>query len=122
MFKNPGNEFLSMQKQQEYEKIKFLFQNRKKFTSPANEFLLHKYRNNRKITKLIFFSNLKKCTSPADEFLLHKCRNKNEKMIFFNLKKCTSPAMSFYYINVEIIRKCRNEKKNSIWKKIYKSS
>ena len=51
MFKSPGNEFLSMQKQQEHEKIKFIFQNRKNFTSPANEFLLNEYRNNRKMKK-----------------------------------------------------------------------
>ena len=58
MFKSPGNEFLSMKKQQEYEKMNFFFQNRKKFTSPANEFLLHKCRNNRKINS--FFQIRKK--------------------------------------------------------------
>ena len=68
MFKSPGNEFLSMQKQQEYEKKKI--QNRKKFTSPANEFLLHKYRNNRKMKKYIFFFKTgKKITNPDNEFL-----------------------------------------------------
>ena len=76
MFKSPGNEFLSMQKQQEYEKI--LFKKKKKYkkkyiiTSPANEFLLHKCR-------IFFFLNLKKFTSPANEFLLHKCRNRKFK-------------------------------------------
>ena len=87
MFKSPGNEFLSMQKQQEYEKIKFLFQNRKIFTSPANEFILQKYRNNRKIQKKYKFclSNLNKFTNPANEFLLHKCRNKRkiENVFYF---------------------------------------
>ena len=30
--------------------------------------------------------------------------------------------MSFYYINVEIVRKCGNVKKILLWKKIYKFS
>ena len=67
------------------------FSNLKKFTSPANEFLLHKCRNNRKMKKRFFFSNLKKFTSPANVFLLHKCKNnrKMKKRFFFsNLKKC----------------------------------
>ena len=58
--------------------MKKKIQNRKNFTSLANEFLLHN-RNNSKMKKQIFFSKLKKCTSPANEFLLHKCRN-NRKM------------------------------------------
>ena len=32
-----------------------------------------------KIKKYFFFSELKKCTSPANEFLLHKYRNNNRK-------------------------------------------
>ena len=38
----------------------------KKCSSPSNEFLLHRWRNN-----FFFFSNLKKFTSPANEFLFH---------------------------------------------------
>ena len=46
---------------------------------------LHKYRNNRKMKNIYFFQNRKKITSPANEFLLHKCRKnrKTEKYIFF---------------------------------------
>ena len=48
----------------------YIFSNLKKFTSPANEFLIHKCRNNRKMQK-----SKKKIgkiyTSPANEFLLH---------------------------------------------------
>ena len=54
------------------------FLNLKKFTSPANEFLLHKYRNKNEKND-IFLLNLKKCTSPADEFPLYKSTN-NKKM------------------------------------------
>ena len=48
----------------------------KQYTSPFNEFLLHKCRNNRKIKKykFIFVKSEKKCTSPANEFLLHASR------------------------------------------------
>ena len=75
----------------------FFFKTLKKFTSPANEFLLYKYRNNRKMN-FFFFSNLKKCTSPANEFLLHKCRNKNKKIFFFKSEKMhKSFLMSFSY-------------------------
>ena len=79
------------------------FSNLKKYTSPANEFLLHKCRNKNK--KIIFFSKLKKITSPANEFLLHN-RN-NSKMIFFfsKLKNVQVQLMRFYYINVETIGK-----------------
>ena len=38
MFKSQGNEFLSMQKHQDYD---FFFQERKKFTSPANPYLTY---------------------------------------------------------------------------------
>ena len=55
----------------------------KKYTSPSNEFLLHKCRNNRNTKKFNFFSNLKKCRSQANEFPLHKCRNKND--FFFQI-------------------------------------
>ena len=44
----------------------------KKYTIPANEFLLHKCGNNRTMKKMIFFSSQKKVTSPAIEFLLHR--------------------------------------------------
>ena len=46
----------------------------KKYTSPANEFLLHECRNNKKMKNKgnIYFSNLKKCTSPSNKFLLHR--------------------------------------------------
>ena len=44
------------------------FLNWKKITSPANEFLLHKCRNNREMKKIII---KKKCTNPLNEFLLH---------------------------------------------------
>ena len=84
------------------------FSNLKKFTSPANKFLLHKCSNNRNTKKYIFFktgkklqvqqmsfcyinvetnfifSNLKKFTSPANEFLLHNRNNsKMKKLIAF---------------------------------------
>ena len=36
------------------------------------------------------------------------------------LRKGTSPANEFYYINEEIIRKCRNKKKITLKKNIYK--
>ena len=60
------------------------------------------------IETIFFFSNLKKCTSPANEFLLHKCRNKKKMIFFSNLKKFTSPAKEFLlhrYINNEKIFK-----------------
>ena len=43
---------------------------------PANAFLLHKYRNNRKMN--FFFSNLKTFTNLANEFLSYKCINNRE--------------------------------------------
>ena len=44
---------------------------------PANEFLLHKYRNNKKMRKFKKKINLKmKYTSLADEFLLHPIINR----------------------------------------------
>ena len=84
-----------MQKQQ---KKRYIFsQIFKKFTSPANEFPLHKCKNkNGKMNFFLFFSNLKKCTSPANELLFHKCRNKKKINSFLsNLKKSTSPASDF---------------------------
>ena len=71
-------------------KLIFFFKS-EKFTSPANEFLLHKCRNNEKIKKMIFFSNLKNVTSPANEFLLHRY---SEKIVQVYL-------MSFYCTNAE---------------------
>ena len=49
----------------------------KKCTTPSNEFLLHKCRNNRKMKIMDFFflKICKKYTSPANQFLLQKCRN-----------------------------------------------
>ena len=49
---------------------------------------------------MIFFLNLKKFTSPANEFLLHKRRNKNGKIIFFfkSEKMHKSFLMTFCYI------------------------
>ena len=81
----------------------------KKITSPVNEFLVHKCRNDEKILKCIFFFKFEtKNTSPANEFLLHKCRN-NEKIlrcVFFEFKKKTQvQLMSLSYINVEAIGK-----------------
>ena len=71
----------------------------KKCTSPSNEFLLHRWRNN------FFFSfpNLKKkiFTSPANEFLLHRIEWKNEQVLLMSFsykgiaKKCTSPFNEF---------------------------
>ena len=46
-----------------------------KYTSPANEFILHTVEA---IEKKIII--LKKYTSPANEFLSHRCKN-NRKMI-----------------------------------------
>ena len=48
----------------------------KKSTSPANEFLLHRYINNKKFTgpanEFLYIGTAKNCTSPANEFLLKK--------------------------------------------------
>ena len=52
MFESPGNELQKCRNNVKtigIRKIKFIFQNRKIFTSPANEFLLHKSRNNKKM-------------------------------------------------------------------------
>ena len=50
---------------------------------------------------MIFFSKQEKFTSPANEFLLHKCRNKNRKKNYFSkLKKFTSPANEFLLNNI----------------------
>ena len=47
-----------------------------KCTSPANEFLLHRYINNKKFTgpanEFLYIGTAKNCTSPANEFLLKK--------------------------------------------------
>ena len=81
-------------------KLIFFFKS-EKFTSPANEFLLHKCRNNRKIKKMIFFSNLKNVTSPASEFLLDRIVWKNAQVLLMSFfykgiaKKCTSPSNEF---------------------------
>ena len=56
---------------------------------------------------------MKKCTSTADEFLFHKLYINNlkmEKCNFFssNLKKMFQvQVMSYYYINVETMEKCK---------------
>ena len=75
-------------------KCTIFFKFEKKITSSANDFLLHKCKNNRKMRKFNFlFSNLNKFTSPANEFLLHECRNKNEKNnYFFKFEFFSSPA------------------------------
>ena len=78
MYTSPANEFL-LHKCRNNRKINFIFSNLKKFTSPANEFLLQKCRNKRKMKKYKRISNLKKFTDPADEFLLHRYIN-NEKL------------------------------------------
>ena len=61
--------------------ITYFFQCENKCTTAANEFLLHKCRNNRKTEKYIFFFKsekmhksflMKKCSSPSNEFLLHR--------------------------------------------------
>ena len=57
----------------------------KKFTSPSNEFLLHRI--------------VKKCTSPANEFLLHACRRTDGQTngrtyIYPLLDKRCSPIIS----------------------------
>jgi len=106
------------------------FSNLKRITSPANELLLHKYRNkniyifsylkklqvqltsfllykcrkNRKMKKLIFFFKSEKFTRPANEFQLHKCRNNRKiknKDFFSNLKNVTSPANEFLLDRIE---------------------
>ena len=38
-------------------------------------------------------------------------------MSFYYINKASIKLTSFYYINVEIIGKCKNVKKNIIWKK-----
>ena len=62
--------------------------------------------------------NFKKCTSPVNEFLLHKCKNnrKMKKINFFFKpeKMLQVKLMSFYHINVETIGKCKNVKKKLI--------
>ena len=45
----------------------------RKITSSANEFLLHKCRNNRVMQKKL---NLENSKNPANEFASHKFRNK----------------------------------------------
>ena len=80
------------------------FSNLKKFTSPAKEFLIHKFRN----MHGFFFSNLKV------QLMSFCCKNVETKkwkyLIFFsNLKKCISPAMCFCYIYT-----CRNNRKIKI--------
>ena len=83
------------------------FSNLKKFTSPANEFLLHKCRNKRKMKKWFFFSNPKKITSPSNEFLLHRIEWKNAQVLLMSFsykgiaKKCTSPSNEFLLYRTE---------------------
>ena len=92
----------------------FFLQNRKKFTSPANEFLLHKCRNNRKPEKYILFSNLKKCTSffwwkNAQVHLMSFCNIDGGTIFFFQIwKNLQVQLMSFYHINVATIGKWKN--------------
>ena len=77
-----------MQKQQENTKIEITNSDLKKNSSPVNELLLHKCRNNKKMRKCEKKFKLKKIyTSPANEFLLHKYRNKKENDFFFKSKK-----------------------------------
>ena len=66
-----------------------------------------------------FFSKQEKFTSPANEFLLHKCRNKNRKRNYFSkLKKFLQvQLMNFYYI-LETIGKWKNDFFFQIWKNI----
>ena len=48
----------------------------------------------------------KKYTSPSNEFLLHKCRNNRNTIFFFKTgKNVQVQLMSFYYINIETIGK-----------------
>ena len=58
--------YINVETIRKYENVKKIYLE-KKYTSPANEFLLYKCRNNRKIQKCdIFSSNLVKFTCPAD--------------------------------------------------------
>ena len=60
------------------------FSNLKKFTSLANEFLLHRYSKKNVQVQLMSFCYIgtaKKCTSTANEFLLHRY---SEKMYMSN--------------------------------------
>ena len=95
-FTSPANEFLLHEcRNKNKQKWIFSFSNLKNFTSPANEFLLHNAETNNKY-KFSYFSNQKNFTSPADEFLLHKSRNKND-FFFLNLKIFTNKLISFSY-------------------------
>ena len=99
-------------------KTEFFFSNLKKFTSRANEFLLHKCRNK---NKKWFFFNPKNFTSPANKILLRKCRNikKRKNNFYFQIwKNLQVQLMSFYYINIETIRIWKNEFFFQTWKNI----
>ena len=69
---------------------------------------------------IFFFSKREKFTSPANEFLLHKCRNKNRKRNYFSkLKKFLQvQLMNFYYIKVETIGKWITFFFFQIWKNL----
>ena len=74
--------------------------NPKKFTSPANVFLLHKWKNE----FFLFTSN---------EILLHKRRNKKKKKKYIFLSKSEKKNVqvqltSFYYMNAETIGRWKN--------------
>ena len=72
MFKSPGNEFLSMQKQQEYD---FFFKTGKNLQVQLMSFYYINIGTTGKC-KIFFFSNLKKYINPANEFLLHPAETK----------------------------------------------
>ena len=61
---------------------------KKKNISPAYVFLLNTVEEIRKFEKKWKKNHLKKCTSSANQFLLHKCRNnrKLQKCTFFCFK------------------------------------